>query len=253
MSDNNINPVNSQEELLRRLKSIGADLWGSVAGNSGNDSAGMSADIEEAWRQEMGRNASPARIKAMGTTGQSGHSDAPETVQTSGKLTLDNLWMTADETVDWTDALLWDTPRDGLTCQKLWNFYHRMADKVLAGDTSAYAEVLTTLNPLGDLTEYVTGMILRTPGSDRVECVFECQREDLEQHGRNYLGALSLRIARDLLAVLPVTEVEVIGNLMGEEKIHVTFRREQLLKKKMAFLQPADFVEGCGGIIREDG
>jgi nucleoside-diphosphate-sugar epimerase len=50
-------------------------------------------------------------------------------------------------------------------------------------------------------------------------------------------------------AVLPVSEVLISGNLEGDEKIRVTFRRSQLLKQKMAFLVPADFAEACGGIL----
>ena len=150
------------------------------------------------------------------------------------KATLENLWVTADETVDWTEALLSETSRDGLTGPKLWSFYHRMAPKVLAGDTGAYAEVLTTINPLGDLTEYVAGMILRTPGPDRLECVYECQKDDLEKYGRDYLGALSLRIARDLLAILPVTEVQVTGNLEGQEKLKVLDEAVELTEDEKA-------------------
>lgn len=251
MSETPESAVSAQEELLRKLKSIGVDLWGGSREDSGKTKDGMSADIEEAWRQEMGKNASPVRKKVMGMTENQPAGTDREPIREARKVTLDNLWMVADETIDWTDALLWDCPRDGLTGQRLWDFYHRMARKVLAGDTSAYAEVLTTLNPLGDLTDYVSGMILRTPGPDRLECEFECQPEDLESHGRNYLGALSLRIARDLLAVLPVSEIGVIGRRDGKEMISVTFRRDQLLKQKMAFLKPAEFVEACGGSIAD--
>jgi len=244
--------MGAQEEMMRRLKAIGADLWGgSKAGTK--DEHGkedlmsnadiMTSNIEEAWQQEMKKNNMPRRA-----TPASSEKDR-ETVSRP-KIGIENLWMTTDETIDWTEALLHETPNDGLTGQKKWSFFHRMAKRVLEGDIDAYAEVLTTVNPLGDLSEYVSGMILRTPGPDRVECVFECQRDHLEQYGKKYLGALSLRAARDLLAVLPVTEVGVTGNLDGTEKIRVTFRRDQLLKKKMAFLDPVQLAEDCGGVIR---
>lgn len=257
MSEETRMTPSAQEELLRRLKAIGVDLWGGMpetvpAEESAKEEETLESDIEKAWRKELPESSKAAarileREKAPLKTekpAQSGGASAKPP-----KATLENLWVTADETVDWTKALLSETSRDGLTGPKLWSFYHRMAPKVLAGDTGAYAEVLTTINPLGDLTEYVAGMILRTPGPDRLECVFECQKDDLEKYGRDYLGALSLRIARDLLAILPVTEVQVTGNLEGQEKLKVLFRRDQLLKRKMAFLVPADFVEACGGSI----
>jgi len=233
MSEEKTNPVSTQEKLARMMKNIGVDLWG--AGAAPEAEAGRGAAEETGAGTEKG-SARPA--------GMPGRVTAPRE-----KVSLDNLWKTADETVDWTEALLRDTPRDGLTGIKQWSFYHRMAGRVLAGETDAYAEVLTTINPLGDLTEYVSGMILRTPSPERVECVFECQPDDLEQHGRDYLGALSLRIARDLLAILPVDEVKITGRHEGAEKVNVTFRREQLLKQKMSFLNPVDFAEACGGVF----
>ena len=71
---------------------------------------------------------------------------------------VNTLWMSVDETIDWTEALIYSAPRDGLTGQKKWQFYRRMAAKVLEGDRDAYVEVLTTLNPLADLTDYVSGL-----------------------------------------------------------------------------------------------
>ena len=240
MSENNRDPLSSQEELLRRLKSIGIDLWGNGPGPEAKQAAAEAVERDFAAAAEDVQTAGmdPAGKKAKTVT---------ETAAPEKKLTLENLWITADETVDWTEALLQTSPRDGLTSPKLWSFYHRMAPQVLQGKTEAYAEVLKTLNPVGDLAPFVSAMVLRTPGPDLVECAFDCQRDDLEQHGRDYLGALSLRIARDLLAMLPVSQVRVTGNLDGAEKVNVLFRREQLLKQKMAFLNPADFVESCGG------
>ena len=257
MSEQNTNPTSAQEELIRRLKSIGADLWGGLPKSAAEapetgEETGMEADIEKAWRKELtGKSESAARLKAMEQEAADRRKAQAPMKKTADRpeMTIENLWFTADETVDWTEALLRESPGDGLTGQKLWSFYHRMAGRVLAGETDAYAEVLTTLNPLGDLAEYVSGMILRTPGPDRVECAFECQPEDLERYGEKYLAALSLRIARDLLAVLPVSEVHVNGKLQGAEKVDVTFRREQLLKRKMAFLNPVDLIAECGGAL----
>jgi len=221
----------SPEELMRRLKSIGTDLW-------------RGTTAEEAVERDFAAEAEEAPEERPPAAGKE-----KKKAKEMPKSGIENLWITADETVDWTEALLRESSPDGLTGPKLWSFYHRMAEKVLAGNTEAYAEVLTTLNPLGDLTDHVSGMILRTPGPDRLECVFECRKEELEQYGRDYLGALSLRIARDLLAVLPVEEVRISGNLGEKEIIRVSFRREQLLKQKIAFVRPAEFAEACGGQI----
>jgi len=46
-----------------------------------------------------------------------------------------------------------------------------------------------------------------------------------------------------------VDEVKITGRHEGAEKVNVTFRREQLLKQKMSFLNPVDFAEACGGVV----
>ena len=217
----------AQKKLAETLKGIGTDLWG------GNPDLWAEKTFEDAAAPEKKDKKQPEK-----------------TEKTAKKTDIQTLWKTADETVDWTDALIHASPRDGLTSQKNWMFFRRMAGRVLEGDRDAYVEVLTSMNPLGDLTDYVSGMIIRTPSSDRLECVFECRSELMEENPRIYLGGLGLRIGRDLLAVLPVEEVCIVGNQDGKERLNVTFRREQLLKQKMAFLDPAEFTERCGGRIQ---
>ena len=220
--------TNAQKKLAETLKGIGVDLWG-----SGNP---------DEWAE-----------KAFDQAGEMKKTETPQPEKADDRIKkpeINTLWMSVDETIDWTEALIYSAPRDGLTGQKKWQFYRRMAAKVLEGDRDAYVEVLTTLNPLADLTDYVSGMIIRTPSASRLECVFECREDFLKDHGRLYLGGLGLRIGRDLLAVLPVEEIHVVGNLKGSELLNVTFKREQLMKQKMAFVDPAEFTEQCGGIIR---
>jgi len=247
----------AQKKLAETLKGIGADLWGKASPDDWAEEA-FDAGAAENMREHIlenarGKNAGNSTGKDSGaakpekaakTEGTAAGKDAEQKTRRTG---IDHLWVTADETIDWTEALLYTRPRDGLTGPKLWGFYHRMAEKVLEGDLEAYVEVLTTLNPLGDLTDYVNGMLLRAPGAERLECEFECRPEEIEKDARGYLGALSVRIARDLLAVLPVEEVHVLGRMNGNDQVDVTFRRSQMLKRKMAFLIPADFVEECGG------
>ena len=61
---------------------------------------------------------------------------------------------------------------------------------------------------------------------------------------------MAVRIARDLLAALPVSEVDVEGVRAGKQVLRVTIRRDQLLKRNPAFLDPVAFIEECEGIIQ---
>ena len=225
MSENNNNNNNNnngnttggisieQNELLKRLRAIGSDLW--------RETPNVSAEPKPQPEK-------PARVVVK----------RPE-------IGIDNLWMTADETIDWTDALGHEYPADGLTSIRLWSFYHKQAEAVLSGDTKAYAEVLKKSNPLGELTTFAEGISMRAPDAGRVEAQFNCRAEYMEKDAKKYLSAMGVRIARDLLACLPVDEVGVTAVQDGMSVFEVTYRRDALLHRNFSFLDPVKLTEEC--------
>lgn len=223
MAEENRSPETEENEFAKVLQHIGADLW------SGTPALAGMPDMKKKPKQTARSASGSTPTAKRKPTG------------------IDTLWKTADETVDWTDALSHEAPSDGLTPQRIWSFYHRMAEKVLQGDIEAYAEVLTTANPLGDLAEYTDGIRLRVPDADRVEAIFETPETVLDQDQRFFLSSLSLRIARDLLACLPVCEVGVTARRGGETLLEVTYPRDKLRKLNFAFLDPIQLTGECGG------
>ena len=210
------NMTMDQIEFMKRMKAIASDLWGTPS---------TAEPSTPAPAQKPKPIVQPVVKPAMDIT---------------------NLWKTADETIDWTDALAHSTPTDGLTGPKMWSFYHQNAEKVLAGDLGAYTEVLQKANPLGELTDFAQGITMRAPSADRLESNFACKRELLERNRKLYLSAMGLRIARDLLACLPVKEVEVTGTLDGKTVFRVTYPRRQLLHRNFVFIDPVAVSEECG-------
>ena len=209
-----INRPADASDLLKKMRAITADLW--------RESPDVTAEPKPKAEK-------PARVVVR----------RPE-------IGIDNLWMTADETIDWTDALAHEFPADGLTSARLWSFYHKQAEAVLSGDTKAYAEVLKKANPLGELTTFAEGISMRAPDADRVEAQFNCRREHLEADGKKYLSAMGVRIARDLLACLPVSEVGVKALQDGRSAMEVTYRREDMMHRNFSFLDPVKLTEDCG-------
>ena len=209
-----INRPADASDLLKKMRAITADLW--------RESPDVTAEPKPKAEK-------PARVVVK----------RPE-------IGIDNLWMTADETIDWTDALAHEFPADGLTSVRLWSFYHKQAEAVLSGDTKAYAEVLKKANPLGELTTFAEGISMRAPDADRVEAQFNCRREHLEADGKKYLSAMGVRIARDLLACLPVSEVGVKALQDGRSAMEVTYRREDMAHRNFSFLDPVKLTEDCG-------
>ena len=195
--------IRTGEEFSQWLKGIAGDLWSSDGiipsrplKPAGAPAGSRTPERPAARPAPNASSAAPAPQKSAGKPVQGKEKEE----QKAEREPLNRLWRTADETIDWTDALAMDRPTDGLTPQREWDFYHRMAGRVLEGEINAYIEVLQTINPLGDLRDYVNGMVIRTPGSDRLECSFECRPEEMREDPGLYLGSLAVRIARDLLA-----------------------------------------------------
>ncbi len=216
MTDANNYTSMDQNEFMKRMKAIATDLWGGIA---------------------------PAEEEK---TGPAAKKDPVPAEPAKPKPELQNIWKTADETIDWTDALAHSTPTDGLTPPRMWTFYHKHAQKILAGDLNAYTEVLQKANPLGELTEYAEHITMRAPSADRLESCFVCKQEHLEKNRKLYLAAMGLRIARDLLACLPVEEVTVSGEDNGAVIFTVTYTRQQLLHRNFVFTDPVALAKECG-------
>ena len=232
-----------QRELLKKLKAIGTDFWGGGAADGATDDGAAEATdgTGDSRREGTDTPKQPAEQAAAGRT--------PSVQDITGRpeIGIGNLWMTADETVDWTDALAHDRPTDGLTPTALWMFYHEQAEKVLQGDIQAYAEVLWRTNPLGDLTGYADGLTMRAPNPERAEGQFTCRENYLKQYGKKYPAAVGLRIARDLMASLPVSEVGVTAYNEGSLVMEVTYTREALRHSSFRFTDPVELTEKCGG------
>ena len=219
MTDANNYPSMDQNEFMKRMKAIATDLWGGIA-PAEEEKTGPAAKKDPA-------PAEPAKPK-------------PE---------IQNIWKTADETIDWTDALAHEWPTDGLTSIAMWKFYHRNAEAVLNGDLTAYAEVLRKANPLGELMEYAHGISMRAPDPDRLEAMFTGRDEHMEKDAKQYLSAMGVRIARDLLACLPVSEVHVTASWQGKTVMDAVYRRDQLLHRNFSFLDPVQLTEECGAVF----
>lgn len=219
MSEENNYTNMDQNEFMKRMKAIASDLWGGVA------------PAEEDKKE-------PAEPKKQAA--------APEKPRTD----IQNIWKTADETIDWTDALAHSTPTDGLTGPRMWSFYHKHAQKVLEGDLEAYTEVLQKANPLGELTEFAENITIHAQSPERLESRFVCKKEQLEKNRKLYLAAMGLRIARDLLACLPVEEIAVTGEADGTAAFTAVYTRQKLLHKNFTFVDPVAFSEECGAVIK---
>ncbi len=219
-----------------------------AGGNTGNGSSMYTSDLlnnlkaiaADLWREP------PEDVPA---TPKAPQEKPAKNVLRRPDINIHNLWMTADETIDWTEALAHEEPSDGLTNVILWRFYHEKAEAVLKGDLKAYTEVLKRSNPLGELVALADGIHISVPDPDRAEATFTIRDEYMLRDGKQYLSAMGVRIARDLLACLPVSEVRVTARQQDETMMEVAYRLEQMLHRNFTFLDPVLFSEECGAVF----
>ena len=179
------------------------------------------------------------------SSSKSENADIPQAMETSVFSSFDQLWKTADETVDWTDALVNAQCPDGMTSPQLWAFFHEHGQNVLAGDTEAYLQVMDRADPLGDLQPFARSIEATADSSDLLSATFQVlpsYLEGTEEAKERYLCGMSLRIARDLLALLPVSAVQVKSMQEDELLLSVTFPRSELQKVHFSFIDPVAFV-----------
>lgn len=213
--------------LLDGLADIAQDLWESLP-----DSVSTTTPVQEPNTAPL-----PPEEKAEEKAPKKSVSFTPTS------LPFTNLWSVADEPIDWTEVLSSATPTDSFTTQEKWTRYRQWAQQVLSGDTDTYLQVLKAVNPMADLSAYTHSLSVTTRNSDVVEAVFAVRDNLLENDGEHYLCGLSLRIARDLFATLPINHVIVIAKKQDNICKTIDFSRTALHGVRFAFIDPVDFVE----------
>lgn len=70
-----------------------------------------------------------------------------------------------------------------------------------------------------------------------------------EEENHRYLSGVSLRAARDLLALLPVLDVTVAVESYGQQALKVNYTRQEMKKVRFTFVDPIEFCIRCGGVF----
>lgn len=163
------------------------------------------------------------------------------------KETPTDIHKVSDEPIDWTEILINPIlPED--YDKDLWNYCYSVASKVLEGDIDTYLKVIQDLNPLDDLHEYGGGFEFDTDSPLKMEVEFNIKSDSIQIDRRSdiyqdYVCSVSIRIARDILALLPVQKVVVHTEDMGKTILSVCFDRKTMNSIKFNFIDTSDIVE----------
>ena len=90
--------------------------------------------------------------------------------------TLKSIHKTSDDSIDWTEVLVSPVAPDETYNQQMWEYYHNMAGKVLAGDIDTYLQLIYEVNPLDDLLSYGSNYEFGTDDPKKIEVEFNVNR-----------------------------------------------------------------------------
>lgn len=136
-----------------------------------------------------------------------------------------NLYLKSDEPVDWTELLVSTTADDVFMEQDKWNFLKGISHRILSGDIDAYLETIEKMRPVDALLDYGSQFEFGTDNPKSMEVEFQInQHNDMVSNGisselySEYVAACTIRVARDLFALLPVRYV-IVHAQSGEKSV----------------------------------
>lgn len=179
----------------------------------------------------------------------------PKTTKQVDANTLKSIHKTADDTIDWTDILVSPTAPDDSYNQQMWEYYYSVAPDVLSGDIDTYLQLIYEVNPLDDLLEYGTNFEFGTDDSNVMEVEYTVNtdvlsrarqtmgRQEYNDLLQDFVCSLSIRIARDLFALLPINHAIIHTVIDNQTIMTIDFDRQNLSKVKFGFIDPSDTVK----------
>lgn len=189
------------------------------------------ADVVDVKKTECCIN-TPVSVLYEPTTVSADLTTIPILEEASEKISFDTIkaiFENCDVAVDWVDVISHKMPTSDEFVSDTWEYLHRKAVEVFDGNIDTYLEIISTVNPYDDLLDYAENFEFSTddPAMMEISCSLIDGKVSRQDSGiyDDYCAAISIRIARDTFALLPVDKVSV-GLLCDGEMTSSTFMRE---------------------------
>lgn len=161
---------------------------------------------------------------------------------------IKNIYVTNDDEIEWTEIVSGADADELLMDADLWKYCHGVAHKIVSGDIDTYLDVIEELRPIDDLLYYGSDFEFGTDKSSYMEVEFKAKPEVLP-NGMNdplfeeFICAVCIRIAKDLMATLPVSKV-IVHATVGERTILSTlFEKNKLHKLNYNNMSAKEIIE----------
>ncbi|MCB7320455.1 DUF4236 domain-containing protein [Lacrimispora sp. 210928-DFI.3.58] len=217
----------------KRKKNL--DVSGALSGNTGPASYNtrFRSSIEQSKEELVRKHNEEIKAKAL------------EFIQ--------NIYGNSDKKIDWRKMLLSDVPFDDYSMDE-WEFYHARAENVLNGDIDTYFELVSMLNPFNDLLEYGSEFELGTEDPRMMAVHFkvnsnhvikEAKKLSKEEYNyilQDYVCGASIRVARDLFALLPLRHIIVTAIDQRKNILSVDFQLDTFQTLNFTALDASDTI-----------
>lgn len=171
---------------------------------------------------------------------------------------IKRIYLYEDAPIDWTELIAGATADDLLMDQTVYAYCAQMASRVLSGDVDAYLEVIERMRPVDDLALYSGDFEFGTDKPSYIEVEFCAYPERVLQNGSSdifleeFISAVAVRVARDLMALLPVSKVLTHIEIDGNTVLSVNFARGELGPKNFNSNSAADIVRAFPHLVVRD-
>lgn len=179
-------------------------------------------------------------------TGPTGVQDVPAVDINQIRTTIQNIYKEADTPINWQEMLLSTLPDN--------QYFHDKAENILDGDIDTYFKVINDLNPMADLMEYGSEFECGTDDPRMLSVHFlvnsdavlkDAKKLPITQYNdllQDYVCGCTIRIARDIFALLPLRSVIVDARDKNKEILSVEFTRKEFQKMDFAHIDASDTV-----------
>ncbi len=164
---------------------------------------------------------------------------------------IHNIFRYADEPVDWKEVLT----EDDNPGYENWDYLKEVVDDVVNGDIDTYFRVLSDVNPLNDLLAYGSEFEFGTDDPRMMAVHFKVNssvifqninglsREQYNELLQDFVCGCSIRIARDILAILPVRHVIVDASDGGRFILSTDFMRTEVAETDFDDVDASNYIE----------
>lgn len=176
----------------------------------------------------------------------------PPAVDLAGlRARIRSIYQVADTPVDWHRILISESD-PGV---EQWDYLKSKAEDVLNGDLDTYFQIISDINPVDDLLQYCSEFECGTDDPRMLTVAFQVNSDAVLRDARSqeprayhdllqdYVCGCAIRVARDMLALLPLRHI-IINTTDGEQPIlSVDFDRDRLEQIGFTQADASDTVE----------